>query len=405
MRDFKSYTPEIVSILILILIVIPSMLYYNQNSDIYSINSDSVTWSPDRTKIAFIRFKNNNNDLGEIMVWSKDLKSFQSIGYITTPVNNGCYTYEYAICLQGQYGLNLRFSFSPDNNLLVLMPSYATTPITFIIYNLTAHTIMQSKNFDESGGVGLTEPSVTWMNDSFWYAGKEGLENLLNNQTLYSYAFDSPTSSPILSPDGKRVAYTTIDPISNTNNNAQSIDISNSKFSLIVRNIQTNSLLANVSLEAYSTPMCWSSNSSELFFYANLQNPRNDSIYNVDSEKITYSIHSPQWVYALTPDFKYITFQGQSSYNRLDLDNNINTTIPNTYYSNPEVSLVYTGNEHVFNVSTFPNLETFFSYNFTPTFEKNLGFTLTIVGIGAIAILLITKYQRGLKNFFKNFLT
>ena len=78
---------------------------------------------------------------------------------------------------------------------------------------------------------------------------------------------------------------------------------------------------------------------------------------------------------------------------------------PNTYYSNPEDSLVFTGKDQVFNISTLPNLGPYFTYKFNNSFGKNLGISLTTVGIVTILILLITKNRRGINQFHKKYWT
>lgn len=409
MRVSKSYIPEIVSIFILILIVLPGMLYYNQNSVSYTISPNTTSWSPNRTNLAFVRFKNNNNNLGEIMVWSKGQKSFQSIHYITSANNNGCFKYKYATCLPRELFPDPHLSLSPNNKLLVLMPSYPTSKVVFFIYNITSKSLIGTKNFDESAGTGISTPkwSVNWINDSFWYVGKEGLVNLLNSKILYSYGSNHPSSSPILSPDGERVAYTRIDYISNNITKTQETqDVFSSNYSLIIRNVQTNSLLSNLSLESYSTPYFWSSNSSEILFATNLQIPMNYSIYNVDSKKISYTFNETNNLgsfYYITPDFKYLTFQGQNNYRTIDLSNNTIITFQNSFHTNPEVSMVYTGNDKVFRISTFPDLGTYFSYKLDYAYEKNLGFAITSMGIITIVIILITKNRRNISLFLSKY--
>lgn len=405
---------EILSIFILLLIVLPGMIYYNQNNFSYEITS--VSWSPDRSEIAFVRYKNSNFNFGEIMVWSKSQKSFQSIHYITdNNLNGGCAKYTFATCLPGDYFFNaLHFSFSPSNKLLALTLNQGED-ISFFIYNITSKKLIGTNDYYNYNY--YPQPTINWINGSFWYAAPGALVNLLNNKTLPIYDAKYPINSPIVSSDGTKVAYTTESQMSYTNNN---ITQTQATYNIIIRNFQTNTILANIS-DGYSPiPKFWSSNSSELLYveeYPTNLFTFNFSIYNVNSRRITYTFNSSlnQNFIAISPDFRYITIldtiennnQGssaptyQNNYIRMDLETKTNSTFQNAYNTNPEVSLVSTSSYKVFNISTLPNLGTYYTHTFDNASEKNIGIGMTTVGIVIIVSILSMKNRRKIRQLFK----
>lgn len=386
----KNNYLEIASIFILILIVLPGMIYYNQNNYSYTINPYSTGWSPDRTKMAFIKYNINNRYFGEIMVWSKNTHSFQFVHNIADYTYGRCLKYKTTSCFQGRIDESFTMTFSPDNKLLAVSTQQYDNGylLSIFIYNLTTNKQIGSQTFSED--YGFNPITINWIN-TFYFASNKGIVNLLTNKTSNGFIDVYPTinssfysiSNPKLSPNGVSVALNTQYIMKNNN-----VTVINYSHNIFIQNVKTNSILANISNPGLAIPIAWSSNNSELFYrvrYSDSPNRPNGDFF-----------------YGITPDFQYLTIaiRFPRQYNTFNIAKNTNSTYPNPYYTNPEVNLVFTGNEKLFKISSLPNLDTIFSYKFDNGFQKIVGIGLVIWGIIAIVLILAIKNHRKIRNFF-----
>ena len=208
--NLKKHFLDISSVLTIILLILPGMIYFNEyNFEYYSF---SFTWNKDQTKLAFLRktAQDNYNSV-EIFVWSKNEKNFQSIYLITSDFwLNNCQEFQTCHFLTSIYGSYFKFSFSPDSKILALIAETSLFPISLneikiLIFNLSTRNIIKSSSFFIFSGV---ISDISWNNRQALFADDLGVINLFTNDSLYDYSSFVPISNPIINHGGQKVAMT-----------------------------------------------------------------------------------------------------------------------------------------------------------------------------------------------------
>ena len=412
----------IISLLTIILLIIPGIFTYYVNN--FTYQTGSFTWSQDQTQLAFVRADTRNpQNLGEIMIWSSSTKSFTSIGFITTETWDSCKQYPFALCIPS-YGFQItdinKFypQFCSDNKVLVgtfigdqdkFVFPYPYQIFIFAI-NLTTKSLI-SQNLFEINLIG-PNPTIGWSNGQLLYPTDQNVIDLLTNNTIYNYNNFNTISTPVLSQDGQKIAFSKLQFTTNG---------TFAKSNLVIIDLKSKTIQNSILDPGFIIPYAWNNNNSELLFQKNdyFQNTSfngfNYTIINIISNKtiFTENFSKEQYLYYFTPDFRLVTIEDYShyvypkntndpKYITINTGQKTNITVNGSIdYSviDPNVKFAYTGYNNFFQITNVLSSKNYFTYSFNEN-ERNIGLFSSIIGTCIILLILIYKYRNDLKYIF-----
>ncbi|MHA2277378.1 MAG: hypothetical protein ACXAC2_16500 [Candidatus Kariarchaeaceae archaeon] len=384
---FIKYHKKFV-ILIVILLVFPGLMLYVDNDHNIEIDTLSVTWSQDGTKLAFLGEVTRH--LGQIIVWSKQSNSFETIDTVATKSYGFCEQFPSAKCINSDQELGSKeyFSFSPNNELLALMhlDDYRSC---VLVYNLTNKRLIAYHELGELYPAGNNYPGakMVWINDSLRFAAKNGVMDAFDNSSIIDFERYYTYFSPMLSNDGMKVA------------------INYGTKGVVVIDLLSKSITHNITFKnLHSRPLDWSKDDTKLFIESTPVNLShrlvNYTIYNLEENTITYSINATNHaIFSWTPDLEILVYREYKSLSPY-LTYHKNTLIYPTQQINMSTSFIselvkispsgkeiFHGNTHIFKISKISENKLIIGHK-PYEYNRNLGFGSVITGI----IVLLTMF-------------